>query len=436
MPKSIENISEMELKQVPLPTSHSKQYAVVSHGYIIDIVKQELENNNLEIDAEYYRSTHDGQVAQGIYHIKYDNDPELGLMFAWCNSYNKTMRFKCAVGAHVFVCGNGVMVGDMGNYTKKHYGDSAKVKGLVKNHIETQIASADNFYNMLQKDKEAMKLVCLSEEDIAGMMGCVFFKDIMTINQLSIAKKQYEKPDYDYNAERNSLWSVYNHITFALKTSHPKNWMDQQADLHKYVVKTYLQNSLTPPVVTELDPNQINIVDQIDEIEKEDSNDQLIDREITPSPLECSKPEGTEFDTPHDIPEDIMEQYDDQTRLEEGLDHKGEFPEHDPVSLRVRDDKIEQFDDETGEVVKNEALDNAANEEADMIEKEEIIEEREEEDLEESDLTFEDYLGSEDADLDPLHDTEAELNKESEEVIEEVDEDSDEGKLELPDFEF
>jgi len=124
MPKNIGNISEMGLKQVPLPTGHSKQYATVSHGYIIDIVKQELEDKGYTINTEEYRCTHNGAVAQGVYYINYGDDPELGLMFAWCNSYDKSTRFKCAVGAHVFVCGNGVMIGDMANYHKKHYGDS------------------------------------------------------------------------------------------------------------------------------------------------------------------------------------------------------------------------------------------------------------------------------------------------------------------------
>lgn len=453
MPKTIGNISEQGLKQIPLPTQHSKQYATVSHGYIIDTVKEELENQGYSINTEEYRCTHNGGVAQGIYYINHGDDPELGLMFAWCNSYDKSTRFKCAVGAHVFVCGNGMMIGDMANYNKKHYGDSTKVKGLVKQHIETQIGTASNYYNMIKHDKAAMKVVSLTEEETMGIMGCVFFKDIITINQLSITKKQYEKPSYDYNAPLNSLWAVYNHITYSLKTSHPKNWMDQQAELHSFIVNNYL------PKKAVVNPNQMNIVD-------------VIDKEVTPNPL----------DNLTETVDSPLLGTDDMNSCPEALE-----PEFNPVSLRVRDDKIEQFDDETGEVIKNEALDNLANEEADMIKNEEIIEEREKEDvfnaiadkvkpevskeiiekteaenilgeaenIEESnnDLSFDNYFGEEsideDTDLSDVNEIVSELKKESQEDFDEkadneeinsdinvVENNSDEGKLELPDFEF
>tara|TARA_R110002074_G_scaffold305818_4_gene476921 strand:- start:437 stop:1981 length:1545 start_codon:yes stop_codon:yes gene_type:complete len=514
MPKTIGNISEQGLKQIPLPTQHSKQYATVSHGYIIDTVKEELENKGYSINTEEYKCTHNGGVAQGIYYINHGDDPELGLMFAWCNSYDKSTRFKCAVGAHVFVCGNGMMIGDMANYNKKHYGDSAKVKSLVKQHIENQIGTASNYYDMIKHDKDAMKIVCLTENEMMEIMGCVFFKDIITINQLSITKKQYEKPSYDYNAPLNSLWAVYNHITYSLKTSHPKNWMDQQADLHSFIVNNYLPKKVV------LDPNQMNISD-------------VIDKEVTPNPLDNMIGEeliptfdNTTIDDHSDLPlgNDDMNSCPEDEEPKHGIpgtEGGHQFiPDFNPTSLRVRDDKIEQFDNETGEVVKNEALDNAANEEvdhghnfsqnmvetvaealdetpdqvnnafagiknqmdeaaaeikadeeADMIENEEIIEEKEEEDVfnaiadkvkpevseetsivEESkdDLSFDNYFGEEpidkDVSLSDVNDIEAELKTGSQEDLDEkvekeqsdieVEDNSNEGKLELPDFEF
>lgn len=509
MPTKIGQISEMELKQVPLPTGFSKQYVTVSHGYIIDTVKNLLDQNNYEVNETIYRCTNGGEVVQAVYHINHGDDPELGLMFAWSNSYDRSQRFKCAVGAHVFICGNGMLIGDMANYGKVHKGDKKQVLQNVTDHIEIQLKSASNFYDMIKKDKEAMKNICLTEKEMAELMGVLYFQeDLLTSGQLITTKQQYEKPSYDYNAPLNSLWSLYNHVTYSFKASHPKKWMDTQANFHEFIAKTYIPK----PVI---DPNQMNITDVI-----EVPDDQLITSEVTPSPLECSKPEDTEFDTPYDLPlgEDDMnscpekqEEWDEQTRIEEGLDHKGEFPEHDPVSLRVRDGEIEQFDDETGEVVKNEALDNAANEEvdhghnfsqnmvetvaealdetpdqvnnafagiknqmdeaaaeikadeeADMIEKEEIIEEKEAEDVldeaevikeSKEELSFDNYFGEEpiddDINLSDVNDMETELKngsqedldekveeETSEEVSEEVVEKSNEGKLELPDFEF
>jgi len=205
---------------------------------------------------------------------------------------------------------------------------------------------------------------------------------------------------------------------------------------------------------------------------------------VTPNPLDNLL--GT--DDMNSCPEATEEE---ANELLHGVDNTGGLePEHNPVSLRVRDDKIEQFDDETGEVIRNEALDNLADEEADMIEKEEIIEEREEEDvfnaiadkvrpevseeiiekteaedilgeaenIEESnnDLSFDNYFGEEsideDINLSDINDIKTELKNGSQEDfdekvenesdvenvedVEDIVEEPKEDKLELPEFDF
>ena len=372
MPTKIGNISEAEIKQVSLPTGFSKQYVTVPHGYIIDTVKNLLSQKNYEINKTEYRCTNGGEVVQGVYYINHGDDPELGLMFAWSNSYDRSQRFKCAVGAHVFVCGNGMLVGDMANYGKVHKGDKSQVLKNVSDHIELQINSASNFYDMIKKDKEAMKNKCLTESEIAELMGVLFFKeDLITSGQLITVKKQYLEPAHDYNAPLNSLWAIYNHITYAFKSSHPKKWMDTLANFHSFISKRYIEDN----TVT-VNPNQVTLDQLI-------NHSDVIDKEVTPNPLDNLL---EEVDTPllgtddmNSCPEATEEE---ANELLHGVDNTGGLePEFNPVSLRVRDDKIEQFDDETGEIVKNEALDNLANEEADMIKNEEIIEERKKEDV-------------------------------------------------------
>ena len=477
----------MELKQVPLPTGFSKQYVTVSHGYIIDTVKDLLDQNNYEIKETIYRCTNGGEVVQAVYHINHGDDPELGLMFAWSNSYDRSQRFKCAVGAHVFVCGNGMLIGDMANYGKVHKGDKKQVLQNVTDHITLQLKSASNFYDMIKKDKEAMKNICLTEKEIAELMGVLYFQeDLLTSGQLITSKKQFEEPSYDYNAPLNSLWSLYNHVTYSFKSSHPKKWMDTQANFHQFIAKTYIPK----PVI---DPNQMNITDVI-----EVPDNQLITSEVTPNPL------GE--DDMNSCPEK-QEEWDQQTRIEESLDHKGEVEKVNELEMFVlqfyneETEKLEDnkcklipvdeydeydpeykdwtyqdtgmvFNEETVVLIKNTTMNdllkpddsvlidssgNLADEEADMIEKEEIIEEREEEDvLTEAEVTeepneeisFDNYPGlkvDEDINLSELNDIESELKKDSQEdhdekveedVEEDIVEESNDDKLELPEFEF
>ena len=100
MPKKIQCTTEADLISVALP-QHGATYTVISHQFVMDYATQQLNAAGFSIVDEEYRCTADGQIAQGIYRLNYNNDPELSMMFAWTNSYNKQVKFKCLVGAYI-----------------------------------------------------------------------------------------------------------------------------------------------------------------------------------------------------------------------------------------------------------------------------------------------------------------------------------------------
>lgn len=238
MPPKVPIYTEQQLRQVPLPT-HGGRYAVVPHGDVIDEVKKQLNNAGLTIREVIYKMTLDGQVAQGIYYLEEATIQEMGMMFAWSNSYNKTMRFKCAIGAHVFVCGNGVLRGDMGNYSRKHSGTA---KQDVFNQIQDQITNALSHYNSLIADKQLLENVILTPRDKGQILGELFANDeILTLTQVGIVKREIDKPSHNYNSHLNSAWTMYNHITLALKESHPSTYLKDHERVHEYFVNKYGQ---------------------------------------------------------------------------------------------------------------------------------------------------------------------------------------------------
>jgi hypothetical protein len=236
MPPKVPFYSEQNLRLAALP-NHGGRYAVVSHGDVIDNVKHELIKAGFAIKKEEYKMTVDGQVAQGVYHLDYAGDPDMGMMFAWSNSYNKTMRFKCAVGAYVFICGNGVVRGDMGSYSRKHSGTALQD---VVDQINNQITNAKQHYDILLQDKALLKNVLLSPRDKGRILGQLFANDeILTLTQVGIVKREMDKPSHNYNCHPDSAWAMYNHVTFALKESHPSTHMKDHQKVHHYFVDAY-----------------------------------------------------------------------------------------------------------------------------------------------------------------------------------------------------
>jgi len=266
MPVKTQFVTEQHIRNAALP-SHGKRYTVIPHGYVIDQTRAELANAGFVINQELYKTSLDGQVAQGVYHLNYGTDQDMGLMFAWSNSYNKMMRFKCAVGAQVFICMNGVVSGDLANYKRKHTG-SALVD--VTNSIQFQINHAKEYYNNLVADKEMLKQVQLTKSQQGSVVGRLFIEqEILTLTQVGMVQREIEKPTHKYSINPNSAWDLYNHVTLALKDSHPLNYLSDHQKVHNFFVNEFgqLQNIYATVIEEETEEEILETVEVEEEQE-------------------------------------------------------------------------------------------------------------------------------------------------------------------------
>ena len=281
MPKKIQDCTKAHLISIDLPV-HGDSYTVISHQSVMDYVFTELATAGFVVTTEEYRATADGQIAQGIYKLNYNNDPELNMMFAWTNSYNKQVRFKCGVGAYINNTGTVMVCGDMGSWARKHTG-TADTETIAT--IKEQIAGAQMYYNQLVSDKEQMKTIVLNKRRQAQMLGILFAEyQIITTEQASMIRNQMDRPSHVYD-DSNSLWAFYNYVTIALQHSHPKTWMEDQRVLHYFMssINNFASPQPAPQVQTvveaeveTIDPNQISLLDQIEEMETNKVEETLI----------------------------------------------------------------------------------------------------------------------------------------------------------------
>jgi hypothetical protein len=263
----------------------------------MDYAYTELAKAGFGIVTEDYRATADGQIAQGIYKLQYNSDPELSMMFAWTNSYNKQVRFKCGIGAYVNQTGTVMVCGDMGSWARKHTGSADEETVQT---IKDQITDATMYYNQLVADKEAMKGISMNKRRQAQMLGILFAEyQILTTEQASMIRNQMDRPSHVFD-DSNSLWAFYNYVTIALQHSHPKTWMEDQRVLHYFIstVNNFSGPKVSPqvqPVVEALvDPlttnygqpeNQLNILTEIERTEAEETS---LESEASMSNLQLS----------------------------------------------------------------------------------------------------------------------------------------------------
>ena len=345
MPRKIKSYGRQDLIDIALP-NHADSYTVISHESVMDLSTKALEDAGFSITAENYRATHDGNIASAIYTLNFGDDPELSMMFAWSNSYNKQMRFKCGIGAIHNTNSTSLVCGDMGSWARKHTG-SADTE--TKETIEQQVKLAKVYYEQLCSDKESMKKINLDVRKQAQLLGMLFAEhDILTTEQASMIKQQMSRPTYKSN-EPGSLWEFYNFVTIALQQSHPKTWMEDQRVLHWFITDTFKFDKVNAaPAATsdEQEPPR----DQVEESEENEVNEATVDNKATVDTIPENSEEETKDPAQVDLEDMIADVEAENNQLtEEELSSQLHGVDNDPEGTFKADAEMQEM--KTDEII-------------------------------------------------------------------------------------
>ena len=369
MPRKINTWGRTELVDVTLP-NHADSYTVISHKSVMDLSTKALEDAGFSITNENYRATRDGNIASAIYTLNFGSDSELSMMFAWSNSYNKQMRFKCGVGAIHTSNNTSLVCGDMGSWARKHTG-SADTE--TKETIEEQVKLAKMYYDQLVSDKEAMKKINLDVRKQAQLLGMLFAEhDVLTTEQASSIKQQMNRATYT-STHPGSLWEFYNFVTLSLQQSHPKTWMEDQRVLHWFITDTFKFDKVNvAPAAT---------MDEQEPAEENEVNEATVDNKVTVDTIPENSEEETRDPAQVDLEDMIADVKADaemqEIKTEEIIDEREEEDEdpvydEDQIAERIKEDEAavaevcdEVTDEEATELIKGqEAVDQQMAQEA------------------------------------------------------------------------
>lgn len=234
-------ITRGDLFATPIP-DETRTYKPYTHQQLDQMTLEGLDKAGFALKNDHFFAAKLGQQAIGRYDINFGGDPDMGMMIAWQNSYDKTISLKYAVGAHVFVCSNGSVHGDVGAYKRKHTGDIQVVTPQI---IEEYLNKAAETFLVMIKDKERMKEIDLTKRTCAELIGAMYIDEgLITATQMNIINGEIHNPSFDYGAE-NSLWQLYNHTTHAIKNDHPRTWIQRHMDVNSFFKKEFNLETVT-----------------------------------------------------------------------------------------------------------------------------------------------------------------------------------------------
>jgi len=261
------NINTYQVPQSKLlavvPPTDTRTYKAISHGQLIDLTLEGIHGSGFQLGRQNYSMAREGNVANGHYTITDVADSEMQIQIGWQNSYDKSITLKWAMGVHIFICSNGAISGDMGAFKKKHQGS---IQEFTPHAISEYIKTAAEVFVSMQKQREQMKQIELTKRVTAEILGrMVVDNEIITTTQLNIIKRELDKPTHNYGAQ-NSMWELYQFVTFSMKEIHPTLWMDDHIHAHEFftneagIYVPKLQELVIPEI---FDKRQLNLFDSL-----------------------------------------------------------------------------------------------------------------------------------------------------------------------------
>ena len=229
--KGAEPATINDLAAIPLP-QETRTYKPVGHDDLANMLSSMASNllPEFELVNTQFGLARDGAKMFGVHTFK-NGDSAPGLSIGFRNSYDRSLSVGIAVGASVFVCDNLMLTGDLTVLRKHTSNVHADIDGLALSAIYRSRSA----FNQIKQDAEVMKQVPMSDDEAYRMLGLVYGRGIINPRQIPVVKKEWLEPSHDVFEDRN-LWSFYNAVTEALKSSPPQSIMERHLAIHKQLM--------------------------------------------------------------------------------------------------------------------------------------------------------------------------------------------------------
>ena len=223
--------TQIELRQVPLP-ARTDSYTPVPHGVFIDTILEAAYKRDFTLVRDNWNEARNGQVMSGKL-VFAGEEPGMDMQIGLANSYDKSKAAVIAMGAEVFICLNGCISAEY-SMRRKH---TTNVWEDLTNMIEEGTAILYDEYYKILKAKNRFTEIDLNKRAQAELLCRLFVEEeIVTPTMANIVKKEIQESKL---FPADNLWSFYNHVTHALKQSHPLEYIDMHVKLHSFVEHSF-----------------------------------------------------------------------------------------------------------------------------------------------------------------------------------------------------
>jgi len=219
---------DLELVRLPKAT---ESYCPVPHPDLVDLLVQvgEAYLHDFSLKKSQFGLTKNGQQLFGV-HTYHNGSTELGLSVGFRNSYDKSLSVGIAVGASVFVCDNLALTGDI-TVMRKH---TRFVKDDLQQLVVSAILNARSAYYAIRSESQLMNRIALDNDNAHRLIGLLYGRGVVSPRQIPVVRREWLTPKHAEFKPR-TVWSFYNAVTEALKSSPPSHILERHLNLNQTV---------------------------------------------------------------------------------------------------------------------------------------------------------------------------------------------------------
>ena len=213
--------------------SLTETYSPVAHSELIYLLEKQLNMDGYQVVNNHVNQSYDGQQITGTMRLLKETGiagQEMSQSMAYQNSYNRRLPIRFVSGGEVFICSNGMIVGDIITF-RKHTGE---IFPALKELIAISVTRMEEDYEKTQADVITMKEIDLTTTLAAELVGRMYVEErILNNGEVNEVVRQLRNPTFE-DFKPNNLWSLYNHATWALKDAAPDRKLQSLKSLHEF----------------------------------------------------------------------------------------------------------------------------------------------------------------------------------------------------------
>lgn len=222
-----------DLKAVAVP-QETDTYKPLPYTNLVEMTREiaSARLTNFSLHKETFGLNKTGGQMFGVLRYANQKDPDLQLAIGMRTSYDKTLATAMCMGGSIFICDNLAFSANI-HIFRKHTGY------LMLNDLETMIVravyAASSDYQKIQIDRDLLMQVQIDDRDAHHMLMVLGFREkVLSPNQFEPAYLNWERPPHE-EFEPRTMWSLYNSVNQALKSSPAGKVFETHIGLHNYL---------------------------------------------------------------------------------------------------------------------------------------------------------------------------------------------------------